>query len=346
MVSTKREQAVSGGAGTAEVATTERRAIGVVVVPIDFSRASMAALSFAESLVAGSARTLRLLHAVPPSPLEEVVTAQQSLVDVAETRLEDLATPLRRRGLCVETTARTGAPIDLVDVAVGEAHAAGVEPLIVLGDRGLSTLRRAIVGSVADGVLRRNDGPVIVVHEEDEPVDRMGGRMADVASGLMKVAVACGFDRESDEALSAFVELFAPRAARTRVALIHALPELEWVEGTDAPLLRAAYADEVERRRGAELVAIADRLRMRGFEAETCVVRGDPARAILAHATAIRADLIVSGRRHRRMFERILLGSTAEGIVHRAPCAVLTSGLAGGGVAPATSRGPKVAIIA
>jgi nucleotide-binding universal stress UspA family protein len=311
------------------IADFERREIGVVIVPMDFSRASLAALAFAESIVAGTSRRIRLLHAVPAPALEEVAPAQQALVDAASSRLEDLAAPLRRRGIAVDAKAATGAPVDLVEIAVREARAEGVEALVALGDRGLSALRRAILGSVADAVLRRVDGPVIVTHERDEP------------AGRMRVVVAYGFDQEGGEALGAFVELFAPRAGGVLVELVHALPELDWTEGTDAPLLRTAFTDEFERRRCGELEEVAARLRMRGFAAEAFLVRGEPARAVLAHATAARADLVVSGRRHRRAFERVLLGSTAEGIVHRARCAVLTSGLARSAV-----PGPKVAIIA
>jgi len=290
-------------------------AVDIVIVPIDFSEPSLAALGLAESLAASSAPRIRLLHAVAPSPLEEVSGAQQSLVDAAYARLEELASPIRRRGVLVDCVATVSTPIELIEQAVRAVEMEGERALVAMGDHGQSALRRAILGSVADAVLRRIELPVVIAHAGESP------------SECMQVVVAYGFDRESDEAVDVFVALFGARAASIDVEVVHALPELDWTEGTDAPLLRSAFADEVERRRGTEVASVVERLRMRGFDARSSVVRGDPARAVLVRAGVRHADLIVAGRRHRRVLERILLGSTAEGIVHRARCAVLTAGL-------------------
>lgn len=260
-------------------------AVDIVIVPIDFSEPSLAALGLAESLVASSARRMRLLHAVPPSPLEEISGAQQSLVDVAYARLEELASPIRRRGVLVDCMATVATPIDLIEQAVRAVETEGERTLVAMGDHGQSALRRAILGSVADAVLRRIEVPVVIAHAGESPSERM------------QVVVAYGFDRESDEAVGVFLGLFGCRAASIDVEVVHALPELDWTEGTDAPLLRSAFADEVERRRGTEVADVVERLRARGFDARSSVVRGDPARAVLVRAGARHADLIVAGPR-------------------------------------------------
>lgn len=55
------------------------------------------------------------------------------------------------------------------------------------------------------------------------------------------------------------------------------------------------------------------------------VVRvGTPAAVIVEHATHVRADLIVLGTQGRTGLDRMLLGSTTERVLHRAPCTVLT----------------------
>jgi nucleotide-binding universal stress UspA family protein len=51
-------------------------------------------------------------------------------------------------------------------LAVGEDIGAG---LIVLGSRGLGGLKRALMGSVSDSVVRHAHCPVLVVRKEDEP---------------------------------------------------------------------------------------------------------------------------------------------------------------------------------
>lgn len=49
-----------------------------------------------------------------------------------------------------------------------------------------------------------------------------------------------------------------------------------------------------------------------------------PAETIVAHALAVRADVIVVGTHGRRGLDRLLLGSVAEAVVRTAPCSVLT----------------------
>ena len=51
-------------------------------------------------------------------------------------------------------------------LAVGEEIGTG---LIVLGSRGLGGLKRALMGSVSDSVLRHVHCPVLVVRKEEEP---------------------------------------------------------------------------------------------------------------------------------------------------------------------------------
>jgi nucleotide-binding universal stress UspA family protein len=58
--------------------------------------------------------------------------------------------------------------------------------------------------------------------------------------------------------------------------------------------------------------------------AHTGVLFGDPAHAIVEQATAIKADLIVLGRRGLGRLQGLLIGSTSAKVGQLAPCAVLT----------------------
>jgi nucleotide-binding universal stress UspA family protein len=53
------------------------------------------------------------------------------------------------------------------------------------------------------------------------------------------------------------------------------------------------------------------------------LLEGDPASEIVRLAKSEHADLIVLGTHGRTGFERLLLGSTAEQVLRRAPCPVL-----------------------
>ena len=74
-------------------------------------------------------------------------------------------------------------------------------------------------------------------------------------------------------------------------------------------------------RRLATLKASAAAL---GLTAETAVIRGRPAHAIVEHAKSGGFDLIVMGTHGRTGVSHVVMGSVAERVLRKAPCPVLT----------------------
>ena len=77
-----------------------------------------------------------------------------------------------------------------------------------------------------------------------------------------------------------------------------------------------------------ELQAIAkgrleEALRESGLPGETVVISGSATDAIVRYAESVAAGLVVVGTHGRSGLERLTLGSTAAGVVDRAPCSVL-----------------------
>jgi nucleotide-binding universal stress UspA family protein len=88
---------------------------------------------------------------------------QEDAEQEARTKLDEQAQRVREEsgGEVAEAHARLGRP-DVEIVGLADELGAG---LIVLGSRGLGPLRRALMGSVSDSVVRHAHCPVLVVRE-------------------------------------------------------------------------------------------------------------------------------------------------------------------------------------
>lgn len=106
--------------------------------------------------------------------------------------------------------------------------------------------------------------------------------------------------------------------------LLHAyhLPvELQQMEGAYLP---PDFWSTVKSEAEDNLVRYAEVLRAKEFEVEVVVREGYPATVIEEEAARQQADLIVIGTRGHSGLKHLLLGSTAERVVQKAQCPVLT----------------------
>ena len=141
-----------------------------IVVGYDGSPDAEAAFGFLTSLPLPRDLTVRIVGVVQPLgllPSSEVVTPELAAVlkrgeDEARAQLEPPLTAavdaLRPRVGSVSSTTPVGAPADLLVREAAESHA----DLVVLGARGKGLLKRMLVGSVSESVLRHAVCPVLV----------------------------------------------------------------------------------------------------------------------------------------------------------------------------------------
>ncbi|MCL4686191.1 universal stress protein [Myxococcota bacterium] len=108
------------------------------------------------------------------------------------------------------------------------------------------------------------------------------------------------------------------------LVLLHAyhLPvDFQQLEGAYLP---PDFWTQVKSDAAANLERHAELLRARGLRVETILREGYPASVIEEEAQTRNVDLIVIGTRGHTGLKHLLLGSVAERVVQKAPCAVLT----------------------
>ena len=140
-----------------------------ILVPLDGSDVAEAVLPFVEDLAKAVGAAVVLFNAIPPlAAYPGFETAQPVLVGrVIEEMQDDARKLLSRVAKEMEGRGVTASMVVTVALAVdGIIHAAeeiGAD-LIALGTHGRSGLGRMVLGSVADGVIRRSTVPSLLVN--------------------------------------------------------------------------------------------------------------------------------------------------------------------------------------
>ena len=161
--------------------------------------------------------------------------------------------------------------------------------------------------------------------------------MTATTTAFTRVLCPTDFSDHSKAAVSYAAALAASYGARLH--LLHVLTPFPVVAPVaDLPIDSRVWAS-VDTQAREDLDAEARRIRHPGVEIETTVRQGDAVAETLRVAGQWHADLIVLGTHGRGGFERLVLGSVAEKVLRRAPCAVTTVPVeAAAGVADGVAR--------
>jgi nucleotide-binding universal stress UspA family protein len=138
-----------------------------IVVPTDFSDSAEEAWALAQRVAAAPGSEVVLVHVFvePPVYGEPPLAASRTWQVFEEARewvaaeLERWAAAARAKGIAARTAMRAGSPAEEIVGLAAEERA----DLVVLGTHGRGGLNRALLGSVADRVVRLAPCPVLTV---------------------------------------------------------------------------------------------------------------------------------------------------------------------------------------
>jgi nucleotide-binding universal stress UspA family protein len=149
-----------------------------ILVATDFSPCSRTAVELATAIAQQRGIPLLLVNAVEPPPIEYATLPigtsrwETDMVMAAEVALARDASDIRQKGLAVTTRVLLGRATDVI---LDSAHEENPE-LIVMGTHGRKGAAHVFVGSVAEGVARSSQCPVLVTREHVPAWDRWQGR--------------------------------------------------------------------------------------------------------------------------------------------------------------------------
>lgn len=140
-----------------------------IVVATDFSECAQEAWAMARRIATAPGSELVLTHVLTEVPLygeglfniETARKARDGARKWAESALESWVSKARAEGLTARAALRTGVPHQEI-VALAQDERAD---LVVIGTTGRAGINRALLGSVADRVVRLAPCPVLTIRE-------------------------------------------------------------------------------------------------------------------------------------------------------------------------------------
>lgn len=138
-----------------------------ILVPVDFGEASEAALAYAVDLAEGTDAKVFVLHSyelplvgLPDGVVSATAELTGRVVRAAQQALDELVRRYEKRKVPVTSHLEQG---DAREVILRQAERLGAD-LIVIGTHGRRGIARALIGSVAESVVRTSPVPVLTVH--------------------------------------------------------------------------------------------------------------------------------------------------------------------------------------
>jgi len=146
-----------------------------ILVPVDGSETSLLGLQHAILLAKDQKATLRLLHVVHDYLIAEgrhgLARSGELLKELREsgqTILKDAASSARKQGVAADTES-VETPMGPVGAAIAEYAEQWPADLIVIGTHGRRGIRRLVMGSDAEYVVRTTPVPVLLVRGTKTP---------------------------------------------------------------------------------------------------------------------------------------------------------------------------------
>lgn len=283
-----------------------------ILVATDLSAPAKHAVERAFYLAACADNELHILHAIELDSLDslreilggDVLAVKAALNRDAHTRLRQLSgNTAINHGVIPHSCVIDGNPLTTI---AAQAEVLDAD-LVILGARGESVLRHALLGSTAACLLRKSSRrPVLVVKQA--PHER-----------YRSVLVAVDFSPVSLQAIR-MAKQVAPDA---QLILFHAF-ELPYegkliFAGVDKQVIGQYVTTSGENRR-KRLHDLAEAAGLRAQEYSARIVHGDPAQQIIAMEQEFGADLIVVGKHGMHVVEELLIGSITKHVLEESQC--------------------------
>ncbi|MCU0614106.1 MAG: universal stress protein [Desulfobacterales bacterium] len=241
-------------------------------------------------------------------PMEQ----QSRIISQAEATLGDLT-----RGEEIDWQ-----PLITVGPTVSEISRLVVEKnidLAISASHGRSGLKRLVLGSVTEELIRTISCPMLVMRGPE----KSGMQPEPVQFHLKKIMVGCDFS--SDSTLALRYALSLAQEFEAELHLVHVMEPTAY-QNISKTITEAekSYQDELRKLLGKKLDNLVPEDARNWCFPKTALLDGRADEKIVEYAKQNQIDLISLGVRGHGLVETLFLGSTTDRVARQAPCPVLS----------------------
>src|SRR5579864_5978952 len=281
-----------------------------ILLATDFSAFSETALYYAGAIARHTGATVHLVHVIVPEAwqyfcAETTPIPFEQLREGAERQMNYFLQSEALTGVHHRAWIEEGPVWDALEAVIENQHI----DLLVVGTHGRTGLKKLLLGSAAEEIIRLSPAPVLAVGPQAE---------RHRASSVREILYATDFTAESLAALPFALDQEHNYGAR--LTLLHVVPEPGRKSLPDRARVMACLHEKLKALIPAEAT--------NGHNPDCVVKIGDPAGMILQTAEEIPADIIVLGVHLPGALPGHSLGSTVYKVVCEAACPVLTAAAA------------------
>lgn len=301
-----------------------------ILVAVDRSEHAEEAIRFVKSVDWPKKSEMYLIHVIEmkhasplipsdgPSSWDRVIsTARGKLFTEAKGFLEHTKKEvLEVRPVTIKSLVLEGLPGAEILQAVKDYQI----DLVILGTRGLSNVKRFLLGSTSDWVMRDAPCSVLLVRK----------KLSKVTMGKSAANILLATDGSS-VALST-VDMLGLLAGKTppKVTVAHVVGKPAYLEGWYWGKGKAAFKqlaeqllEKAQKEGASHLEEMSQRVKDLGMEVDTVLTKGDPAEEIVKIAERLKAKLIMVGSKGFLGGKPVPLGGVVRKIARYGPCSVL-----------------------
>jgi nucleotide-binding universal stress UspA family protein len=301
-----------------------------ILVAVDPSQHALEAIRFVKSVDWPKESELYFIHVIEmkhasplipsdgPSSWDRVISeARGKLVAEAKGFLEDTKREIvAERAVAITCLVMEGLPGAEILQAVKDYQI----DLVLLGTRGLSNVKRFLLGSTSDWVVREAPCSVLLVRDKLSQVT-----MGKTAAKVLLASDGSSAAKHMVPMLSLVKGKVPPKVTVVNVVSRRAYLEGGfWGQGQAALRRLSEQLTESEEKDGARhLEEISQMVKGLNFKVETVLTKGDPADEVIKTVERMKVKLVIVGSKGFKEGKPIPLGGVVRKISRYAPCSVL-----------------------